>query len=49
MTTVQLRLISAYTTLVMAGRKTIDEVREDLQEAVRIRIAEIEIEKLSEV
>lgn len=46
MTKVQLRLINAYAILIMAERRTINDVPVGLQEAVNIRIAEIEVAKL---
>lgn len=45
LTKVQKRLVNAYATLVLAERNP--EIPVDLQEYVNIRVAEIEIEKLS--
>ena len=47
MTLIETKLVNAYAILIMAGRKTINDVREDLQDEVELRIAEIEVEKLS--
>ncbi len=45
LTLVQKRLVNAYAVLVLAGREINNP--EELQEFVDIRVAEIEIEKLS--
>lgn len=45
LTLVQKRLINAYAVLVLANRNP--NIPEDLREYVNIRVAEIEIEKLS--
>lgn len=43
MTVLQLRLVKNYATLVMGGKKTIEECPENLREAIKIEIAEREI------
>lgn len=45
LTKVQQRLVNAYAVLVLANRNP--DIPEELQEYVDIRVAEIEIEKLS--
>lgn len=44
---VQRRLVNAYATLILAERITYEEIREELREYVEIRVAEIEVEKLT--
>jgi len=46
MTLIQERLVKNFAILIMAGIKTIDEVPIELQDAVVIKKAEIENEKL---
>lgn len=46
LTKVQQRLVNAYAVLVLAGREP--NIPAELQEYVDIRVAEIEIEKLSQ-
>jgi hypothetical protein len=41
------KLINAYTILIMAKRKTLNDVPENLRESVEIKIAERTIEVLS--
>jgi len=47
MTILQTRLINAYAILILAGKKKIEDVPEILRTEVEIKVAEIEVEKLS--
>ena len=47
-TQVQERIINAYVTLIMADRRTIQEAPEELREEIQIRIAEKELEVLTQ-
>lgn len=49
MTKVEERLVNAHAVLVMANVQTIAQVPLNLQEWVQVRIAQIEIEKLTPV
>ena len=47
MTLVEKRLVNAYAILVLAGRRKLEEVPENLRNETEIRKSEIEIENLS--
>lgn len=47
LTVVQRRLVNNFAILIMAGRRTMEDVPEELKVEVELRIAEIEVEKLT--
>lgn len=48
LTTVQRRLVNAYATLILAEKMIYDQISLELRHHVEIRVAEIEVEKLSQ-